>query len=149
MLALFTGQRGGDCVKMLWSHYDGRCIDVTQEKTGTKLKLPVHRDLKAHLDALPRPAAVILTTKTGQPWRLDHLRHQISKQCAGFGFPGYSLHGLRVCAAKKLAEAGCSPHEVGAVLGHKTLQMVEHYARDAEHLRLARSAFSKWEDNRR
>jgi integrase len=36
-----------------------------------------------------------------------------------------SLHGLRKAAARRLAEAGCSVHEIGAITGHKTLSEVE------------------------
>lgn len=32
-----------------------------------------------------------------------------------------SLHGLRKAAARRLAEAGCTVHEIQAVTGHKTL----------------------------
>jgi integrase len=35
----YTGQRGGDVVKMRWQDFDGRRIYVVQEKTGKKLWL--------------------------------------------------------------------------------------------------------------
>jgi hypothetical protein len=41
------------------------------------------------------------------------------------------LHGLRKCAARKLAEAGCSEGEIRSVTGLKTTRMVEEYTRDA------------------
>jgi integrase len=35
----YTGQRGGDVVKMRWEDFDGRRVYVVQEKTGKKLWL--------------------------------------------------------------------------------------------------------------
>src|SRR5258705_9644309 len=38
-------------------------------------------------------------------------------------------HGLRKAAGRRLAEAGCTAHEIMAVLGHKTLAEAERYTR--------------------
>jgi integrase len=62
MLALYTGQRRTDCIRMQWSAYDGRIIRLRQQKTGTELVIPVHPDLKAALDREPRKALTILTS---------------------------------------------------------------------------------------
>ena len=49
-LLLFTGQREGDVVRMKWGdirEYDGQEeIRVVQEKTGAKIWVPLHRDLR-------------------------------------------------------------------------------------------------------
>lgn len=45
-------------------------------------------------------------------------------------------HGLRKAAGRRLADVGCTPHEIMAVLGHKTLAEAERYTRDADQLRL-------------
>jgi integrase len=37
------------------------------------------------------------------------------------------MHGLRKAAARPLAEAGCTTHEIAAITGHKTLSEVERY----------------------
>jgi integrase len=53
------------------------------------------------------------------------------------------LHGLRKCAACKLAEAGCSESEIRAVTGHKTTRMAEEYTRlQARSARRARPSSS-------
>lgn len=52
-------------------------------------------------------------------------------------------HGLRKAAARRLAEAGCSAHEIMAVTGHKTLTEVERYTRAAEQARLNEMAMEK------
>ena len=53
------------------------------------------------------------------------------------------LHGLRKCAARKLAEAGCSEEEIKAVTGRTTTRMVEHYVKDASQTKRASAAILK------
>jgi integrase len=38
---------------------------------------------------------------------------------------GRSPHGLRKAAAKRMAEGGCTAHQIAAVTGHKTLAEVQ------------------------
>ena len=52
-------------------------------------------------------------------------------------------HGLRKAAGRRLAEAGCTPHEIMAVLGHKTLAEAERYTRDADQAALGRCSDNK------
>jgi integrase len=43
-------------------------------------------------------------------------------------------------AARRLAEAGCSTHQIASVTGHKTLKEVEHYTQAANQERMAQDA---------
>jgi hypothetical protein len=61
--------------------------------------------------------------------------------CARRAFPrNYRFTG---CARRRLAEAGCTVHEIAAVTGHKTLSEIERYTREAEKTRLAESGMGK------
>jgi hypothetical protein len=51
LLALWTGQRQGDLLRLSWSAYDGTHIRLRQSKTGARVALPVGAPLKAALDA--------------------------------------------------------------------------------------------------
>ena len=144
-LGLGTGQRAGDCCAMLWSQYDGAKINLRQGKTKTSLVVPVTSTLKAILDSTPRKAAVIATTKTGRPWRGDHLRPELQRAVEALGYRGYSFHGLRHRTVKLLADAGCTEHEIAAVLGHKSLAMVRLYTGAADQEKLAGAAILKLE----
>jgi integrase len=57
------------------------------------------------------------------------------------------MHGLRKTAARMLAEAGCSAHQIASITGHKSLQQVEDYARAADQKRLATAAIHRLEQN--
>ena len=53
-------------------------------------------------------------------------------------------HGLRkACGSARLAEAGCTAHQIAAITGHASLREVEHYTKAAEQKRLARQAMEK------
>jgi integrase len=54
-----------------------------------------------------------------------------------------SAHGLRKSAPIRLANAGCTAHEIAAVTGHRSLREVEHYTRAADQERLARQAMGR------
>lgn len=142
MLALHTGQRRGDLIVMPWTAYDGETIKLTQQKTGARLTIPVHPTLKAELDEWKRAATstIILTTAHGLPWKPQHISHMLPIAMARIGLPTLNVHGLRKLAAARLADAGCSMHEIAAITGHRSLSMVQLYTASADQERLASAA---------
>jgi integrase len=74
MLALWTGQRQGDLLRLPWSAYDGKHIRLRQSKTGARVVIPVGAPLKAVLDAAPKVSPIILTNRSGKPWRSESFR---------------------------------------------------------------------------
>lgn len=146
ILALYTGQRKGDLVRMCWSQYDGTSIRLRQGKTKEKLVIPVHPVLKTELDEWRRSAKalVILTNHRGGSWRERALSTALRRAQKEHGLPERSMHGLRKLCAIELAEAGASVHVIAAITGHKTLAMVQHYTKAADQERLAEEAVRLW-----
>jgi len=54
-----------------------------------------------------------------------------------------SAHGLRKAAARRLAEAGCTAHEIAAITGHASLREIVRYTKAADQRRLATAAMDK------
>lgn len=52
-LLVNTAQRRSDVVRMGRQHIRNGMIEVKQQKTGTKLAIPIHPDLQGVLDAHP------------------------------------------------------------------------------------------------
>jgi len=117
-LALWTGQRQGDLLRLPWSAYNGTHIRVRQSKTGRPLIIPVGAPLKAALDAAPRRSTLILTNRDGKPWTSNGFRSSWRKACAAAGVTGLTFHDLRGTAATRLAVAGCTEPEIVAITGH-------------------------------
>lgn len=153
-LAAYTGLREADLVRVNWACYDGRTFQARARKTGTPIWVPVHKRLRAVLDAVPHDTATIVTGKLGGPVAQSTLRDGVfgllrELREAGRVGPGLSIHGLRHTLGTALAEAGCDPATIAAVLGQATTQMAEHYSRSANRKRLAADAMRKLEDQDR
>ncbi len=150
MLALYTGQRLGDVLRMTWHDFDSGRIAVRQQKTGKRVWIRVHQALAAELSTAPRHAIAILTGgDSGQPWTTDGFKSQWQHQmdCLALvtgSFDGLVFHGLRKSAVVALLEAGCTTAQVAAITG-QSLQMVEHYASDINQRSMADAAILKWE----
>lgn len=150
MIARYTGPRRGDIVGLRRNHYDGAGLTIENLKVGGKdrsIWVPCHPKLKAYLDGLPATFTIV-ADEGGNPVTPDLVTKHLRRHLDGLGFTEISLHGLRHTAGKALAEAGCSPHEIKAVLGHATLQMVENYTSKAEQRVMAKSAILKLQRNR-
>lgn len=146
-LALYTGQRRSDLVRMRWPDYDGDFIKVRQQKTNRYLEIPVHKRLKVVLDEIERPTGkidYILLNSHREPWQADWLRERIKRHCRAIGIKDRSIHGLRKSAASKLAEAGCTIHQIQAITGHTSVKEIENYTRAVDQRRLAQEAMEKW-----
>ena len=118
ILALHTGQRQGDLLRLAWSNYDGSFISLRQGKGGRKVEIPCTRALRNMLDGLERNTAVILATKTGRPWKARYFKLQWEMASKAAGISGLHFHDLRGTAVTMLAEAGCTTPQIAAITGH-------------------------------
>jgi integrase len=141
LLLLFTGQRVGDVAAMKWSQYDGKGIGVRQQKTRALLWIPCDARLKATLDAAPRNSEFIV----GKSFTGDGLSNVVKRALRRIGAERYTTHGLRKNAAIALAEAGCTPQQIGSVTGHRSWKMIQHYIAAADQRRLAEQAIRRRE----
>ena len=123
LLALWTGQRQGDLLRLPWSAYDDTHIRLRQGKTGARVVIPVGAPLKAALDAASKRSPIILTNSEGKPWTSDGFRASWGKACKAAGVVGVTFHDLRGTAVTRLAVAGCTEAEVATITGH-TLRSV-------------------------
>lgn len=145
-LMLYTGQRRSDVHRMTWRDIDGDLIAVAQQKTGTKLKVPLHPELITALQAAKSNHVTILATEWGRSFTVDGFGGWMRDAITAAGLPlDVQPHGLRKAAGRRLAEAGCTPHQIMSILGHKTLAEAERYTREADQLRLAREAMRRLE----
>jgi integrase len=143
-LAIGTAQRRGDLVRLGWRHVVKGAIAVKQNKTGTEVTIPIVQELRAALDLCPHDRLTFITQADGRPLGAASLGNEFRDWLRKAGLPErLSLHGLRKAAARRLAEAGCSTHEIASITGHKTLSEVARYCRDADKTRLAQSASDK------
>jgi integrase len=142
-LLLFTGQRRGDVIRLGRQHMRDEILRVRQEKTGADLSIPVHPDLAEILARSAVGNMTFLTTRNGRPFAPAGFSNWFRACCNKAGLPHCSAHGLRKAAARRLAEAGCTAHEISSVTGHASLSEVTRYTRATDQQRLAKAAMDK------
>lgn len=151
-LALYTGQRRGDLIKLPWSAYDGVVVKLRQQKKtkagNAMLVIPVHSELRAALERwkADRVSPLILTTARGLAWSGTHLSTAMAQAVRNAALPAQlNVHGLRKLAAARLAEAGCSTLEIASITGHRSLSMISLYTASAQQAVLAAAAIERLE----
>jgi integrase len=153
VLALNTGQRQGDIRRLAWTQYDGSYIALRQGKAqrlgraAPVVRVPCTKALKATLDAAPRRAAVMLTTKTGLAFKKRYFAVQFAATCEAAGIADLHFHDIRGTTVTMLFRAGCSIGEIVTVTGHSLRRgqdiLDKYFARTSQ---LAESAIAKFEN---
>jgi integrase len=144
MLAFWTAQRRGDLVKMRWSDFDGRHINVIQEKTGKRIKMRVHRDLLVVLNNTPRVSDHILVNKLGKPFKSKStLSKHVQARLVEIGEPRgkFTSHGIRHSAGVDLAMNGFGTKQI---MGHASPAMSLHYQRQADESKMIADVVARW-----
>lgn len=143
-LLLYTAQRRSDVIGMGRQHVRNGAIAVRQQKTGTMLQIPVHPKLGEALGGAADRHLTFLVTEKGKPFTFAGFGNWFRDRCTEAGLPKEcSAHGLRKAACRRLAEAGCTAHQIAAISGHLSLREVERYTKAADQAELARQAFQK------
>lgn len=152
IFGLYTCQRLGDVLAMNLDHVKDDMIGVIQAKTGKLLWIPLHRELKP-IVAERRKAGIgkmpLVMSPAGKHFTVDYfhalwgLEMKKKPQCA-IRDEGYVFHGLRKNAVIKLFEVGCTEKEVESISGQSP-QMVAHYSKQVNQVKLAVSAMKKLE----
>jgi len=156
LLALWTGQREGDLLRLSWSAYDGKVIRLRPRKTitrkrprGKAVTIPIGAPLQAVLDAAAKTkqSPIILLSSEGTPWTEAGFRASFNKARDKAGVVGLTFNDTRGTAVTRLALCGATEPEIATITGHSLKDVCAildaHYLnRDVE---LAWSAIRKLE----
>jgi integrase len=146
-LGLYTGQAKQDAIAMGPQHIRNEIVHWVRKKTarstGIELFIPVLPELRNILDATPSGHLTFIVTAFGQPFTPAGFGNWFREQCDMAGLPHCTFHGLRKGCSRRLAEHGCTPHEIAAITGHATLKEIERYTKAASRKLLAEAAMNK------
>ena len=151
-MALYTGQRRSDLIKMKWSDVDDRgFIHVVQQKTSKHVWVAIHPILKTIMKQINKNGEYILTNASDQAWTTEALKSGMrrvlnSKIMKPLKEKNLTLHGLRKSATEKLYEADCTKKEIAAITGMSD-ETINHYLAYFDHTKLSRNAIEKWQKN--
>ena len=102
-------------------------------KTGKKLEIPISPRYRRHSPPCTRATRrAILASKAGQaPLNPIYFGHLMAAAIEEAELPDDCvLHGLRKGAGVALIDAGCTPFQAAVISGHRTMRMLEHYAKE-------------------
>ncbi len=131
-LALLTGQRPADVLKIKRTDIRDGALWIVQNKTGARLGIEITGELAAVIDrinARPRQAisAHLIQDEKGQPLSVFALRSRFDKarEAAKVSFQ------FRDIRAKAATDTGDLAHSQ-KLLAHKNREMTEHYVRSRQ-----------------
>lgn len=117
-LAAQSGLRKEDLLSLAWSHVKDDAIVIRTSKSRGKREaiIPLHDDLRALLQRIPRRSTIVLTNTRGLPWESFDSSFGPAKKKA---LPDRDLHfhDLRGTAATKFYLAGVSMRTIAEILG--------------------------------
>lgn len=149
ILALHTGQRQGDLLRLTWTNYDGKRITLRQSKSGFRraVEIPCTPALKRMLDGIERKSPMILTGSREMPLKKRNFAKRWEAVCTKAKIEELHFHDLRGTAVTMLAEAGCTVPEIAAITGHSlksVTAILDKYLARTRHL--AEAAITRFQN---
>lgn len=143
MLALYTGQRGSDVVRLGPTFVDEGGFDLAQIKTGRQVWCPILPELATEMAKWERRPGPYMMQAHGKPYtrkrfsiHFDEMRENIPE------LANVTLHGLRATAVVRLRQAGLATAQIQDVIG-MSMAMIERYSRFADRKQSGRAAVIK------
>jgi integrase len=167
MLAIETGQRGSDIIKMRWSDIEEQRdpltgnshpgIHVIQKKTGVRLWIPFTRVMADAIETWQptrRPPFFLVLRADGTPfpegalseaWNRERDYNQALRPISGARLV---LHGLRSTAVVRARQRGANVLQISSVFGMHEAQ-VARYSRLADQREMAMAAVHRLDGQRK
>lgn len=131
LLALYTGMRKGELLRLSWNDVDleNGFVTIRAPKGGKTSRIPLnsaaHNVLKRH----PRISDHVFCNHKKEPFLDIRKRVNIIRKAAGLPEGFRPLHGLRHVYASMLASSGqVDLYTLQRLLTHKSFQMTQRYA---------------------
>jgi integrase len=116
-MAVLTGLRQGDLIRLPWSAVSDVAIQVRTSKRKRPVIIPITADLRALLAEIPRKGPVVLTSSTGRPWTGDGLRTAFQRARKDAKITGLRWHDFRGTAVTRLAKSNLRARDIALILG--------------------------------
>lgn len=151
ILAIHTGQRYGDLIRLRWTDFEDGSIRLMQSKTQMKVGVPCSNALSRMLADMPKSGPYILTRPDGRPWFTARNDKALSKSwrehSRSVGIEELQFRDLRGTAVTLMSEAGMTIPQIVSITGHtfqSANRILQHYASRTK--ALAQAAIGVWEN---
>ena len=133
-----------DVVRLGLQHARGGVISYRRGKTEAPVDIPMLPELSAAIEAMPKAEHLtFLVTEFGKSFAAAGFGNWFRDQCDLAGLSKLAAHGLRKAGATRLAEHGCTDHEIMAWGGWSSIKEVQRYTKAANRKRMALQAAGK------
>ena len=128
VMALNTGMRKAEILKLKWKNVDlnNRIITVERTKAHDIRRIPINEMLYSELRKLPHHSEYVFADKNGKPY--DNVRRAFHTARKRAGLEYFRFHDLRHTFASQLVMAGEDIVTVQQLMGHKTIEMTMRYS---------------------
>lgn len=143
LLALFTGQRQADVLAFTSAHIEAGAIRLVQQKTGTRVELPLLPTLVARLELMAKrrearglqAETLVIDDRTGRPFKRHTFSHRFAdvRALVAPALPaiaGRNFQDLRDTLLTWLHRSGADMKKIAGVSGHamaSIAQVLPHY----------------------
>lgn len=137
-LAYLTGQRPSDVLKMTETDIRDGCLQVTQNKTSTRLRITIEGQLaeliertNARKSKYKLHSLAIVVDEQGRRFTYSMMRGQFdrAREAAGIKKEVFQFRDLRGKAGTDKTESAGDIRQAQKQLGHTSVTMTEHYVR--------------------
>lgn len=137
IMALNTGMRRGEILKLTWDQVDMKhgfiLLEDTNTKNGSRREIPINSDLREALRSLTRRLDTPLiffdpNSEAGKAKPYQDIRTSFYRACKRAGILDFHFHDLRHTFASQLVMGGVDLTTVKELLGHKDIKMTLRYA---------------------
>jgi integrase len=149
MLALYTGQRGSDVVRLGWTDVDEGGFRLVQRKTKREVWCPILPELASEMATWEKQPGPFVRQSNGRPYTRKLLSEHFAEARSGIpALAGATLHGLRSTAVVRLRRLGLTTAQIQDIIG-MSLAMIERYSRFADRKLSGKAAVVKLREHDR
>lgn len=116
-MAVETGLRQGDLIRLPWSAVSDLSIQLRTSKRGKHVIIPITKPMRALLDEIPRRSPVLLTSTKGTPWTSSGLQTAFQRARAAAGISDLHWHDFRGTAVTRLAASNLTLRDIARIIG--------------------------------
>ncbi len=139
LVAMLTGMRRGEVLRLEWSDIREETIKVPGTKTEkAKGFVPMTPEVKSAIEAQPKRSSFVFTTESGNPLSPRNVTRDVKVRKAQLGLPAETrLQDLRGSYVSLLIEQGVDPRAVMELARHSDVRTtMKAYARSRDAVKI-------------
>lgn len=133
-MAMLTGLRLGDLVRLDWAHIGPQAIIITTQKRKGRAVIPITPALRHHLNRREWRTGAVLRSNKGTAWAADGLKTAMQRAKPD-GFDR-TFHDLRGTFITWLAGRGLTDQEIARIVGWTSQRVAEIRSRYVDDSRI-------------